>query len=151
MLRGGICTARREKTGSLTLLLVQTQSSLQGWSMKVPPWRISSVGSGGTIFFSALIEAVILLAAKEKAAGAITTSLGSANKRHKSLGTSRMDQLSFSEHFYSCKTFTQDPTNGVISSVWHSFLLWYFLSLHYLIKTYHVTINKSHFTNFFYF
>lgn len=72
--------------------------------MKAPPWRVSSVGSGGTIFFSVLLEAVIHLAAEEKAAGAITTWLGSANKRHKSLGTDRMDQLSFSEHFYSCKT-----------------------------------------------
>lgn len=36
-----------------------------------------------TIFFSVLLEAVIHLAAAENAAEAITTSLGSANKRHK--------------------------------------------------------------------
>lgn len=81
---GGICRARREKTGSLTLLLAQTESTLQGW----PPEDLLSgerrdTGAPAAIFFSGLLEAVIHFATAENAAETIPTSLGSANKHHK--------------------------------------------------------------------
>lgn len=79
--------------------------------MKSPPWRISSGGTHRAptaIFFSVLLEAVIHLAAAENAAEALTTSLGSANKRHKVYEQAEWD------NFLLVTTFQQWKLNSLM-------------------------------------
>lgn len=89
MLCGGICTARRKKEGfSYTFVSTDTVLSA-GTANESATMEDLLCGerrdarAPTVIFFNMLLEAVIHLAAVENAAEAITTSLGSANKRHK--------------------------------------------------------------------
>lgn len=71
--------------GSLTLLLVLSAGTVNESSTTevLLCGEQRDARASTTIFLSALLEAVIHLAAAENAAEAITASLGSANKRHK--------------------------------------------------------------------